>query len=307
MTTQPMSVTSATGLVLHATDDPSDRLLLPFYAGYDAAFVLEAEKEPLAGFVACMDLNRSASGARLASHYGPFRELVVVARQGGGADAPVAGGANFSCFQFALAGATVRTVALNYVYVAPDFRRRGYSREILMGCNELAARALDAVAGPAPAAGAPLLFIEQHDPLCLRAGDAARDSRRAGIDQIDRLRVWSRCGAWIIDLDYVQPPLSRGAEPAHDLLLSVCAGGAPVIDACVLAGHLERFFVIACMKGRALADEPVAAKQVDRLAADCRALRRIRLLDALPWVERGAPLGATGARKLRTLLGGLLP
>lgn len=307
MTTGPPRVGTASGLVLHASDDPADSLLGDFYAGYDAAFVLEAEKEPLAGFVECMQLNRSAAGRRLAGRYGAFREIVVVARQGHDADAPLAGGANFSCFQFALAGQPVRTVALNYVYVLPRFRRRGYSREILLGCNELAARALDAIAGPAPGAATPLLFIEQHDPLRLHAGDAARDNHHAGIDQVDRLRVWSRCGAWIVDLDYVQPPLARGAEPAHDLLLSVCAGGAPELDACVLAAHLERFFAVACMKGRPLAEEPVAASQVDRLAADCRAQRRIRLLDALPWIERGAPRPAAAANSLRATLGALAP
>ena len=277
-----MNHRTAAGLSLQSADDPADALLQVFYEGYDRAFVIEAEKEPLAGFVECLALNRSPQGQGLALRYGPFRELVVVARE----DARIVGGANLTCLRFAGRAGLLLTVSLNYLYVLPDFRRRGFSRDILLGCAALAQQVLG---GPLP-----LVFLEQHDPLRVSADDDQRDSERAGIDQRDRLRVWSRCGAWIVDFDYVQPPLAPGAEAADNLLLSVCAAPATSIDACTVAGHLERFFAIACLKGRLLDDEPVAARQVAQLKAACAERRSLPLLDPQPWLDD--PLAPSSGR-----------
>jgi len=273
---------TAAGPVLRATDDPTDPLLHEFHRGYDQAFVIEAEKEPLSGFVDALHLNRNALGQRLAARYGRFREFVVVARESDDPGAPIVGGANGTCLSLDGPAGAQTTLALNYLFVMPAYRRRGLSRLLLDGSADLAARLLGVPQRP-------LVFLEQHDPLRVSAEDSARDSASAGIDQRDRLRVWARCGAWIVDFAYAQPPLSPGAEVADNLLLSVCAAPAATIDACTVAGHLERFFAIACLKGRPLSNEPTAAKQVAQLNADCAAGRRLRLLDPTPWLDDDSP------------------
>jgi GNAT superfamily N-acetyltransferase len=289
-TTPPLSQTTAAGLHLLATADPDDPLLDEYYAGYDRSFVLEAEKEPLEGFRDCMALNDNALGRALRDRYGPFRELVVLACAGN----ETVGGANLSCFQFDGPGGPLRTIALNYVHVLPAFRRRGYSGEILRGCAGLANQALDAALATAErgSTSTPLTFIEQHDPLRLAAGEGARDSERAGIGQMDRLRVWSGADARIVDFDYIQPPLAAGADAAGNLLLSVTGVPGDTIDACTLGGHLERFFAISCLKGRPLAQEPTAQGQIDTLAHACRQGQPIALLDPRPWLATVAPAPA---------------
>lgn len=289
-TTPPLRQTTAAGLSLSATTNPDDPLLDEYYAGYDRSFVLEAEKEPLEGFRACMALNDSPLGRALLDRYGPFRELVVLARAGN----DTVGGANLSCFQFDGSAGPLRTIALNYVHVLPTFRRRGYSGEILRGCAGLATQSLDAARLPAERGltAAPLTFIEHHDPLRLAPGEGERDSERAGIGQIDRLRVWSGADARIIDFDYIQPPLAAGADAAGNLLLSVTGVPGDSIDACTLGGHLERFFAISCLKGRPLAQEPTAQGQVDALARACRHREPIALLDPRPWLATARPAPA---------------
>src|SRR5690606_33167072 len=97
--------------------------------------------------------------------------------------------------------------------------------------------------------GLPLyLFVELNDPLLMDARAYALDSEVAGIDQFDRVAVWARLGARILDFDYVQPPLSPGQSADTGLMLGVVDPPAPRLDACILGGHLERFFAISVLK-----------------------------------------------------------
>jgi hypothetical protein len=86
---------SPSGLLIEASTGSSDGVLDQFYQDYDAAFVLENEKEGRAGFVECLALNGEAY-PELAARFGAFREFVLVARDS--ADGPRIGGANFVAF-----------------------------------------------------------------------------------------------------------------------------------------------------------------------------------------------------------------
>ena len=76
------------------------------------------------------------------------------------------------------------------------------------GCRDATAARAQAMQDQAKAAGwtltvldldpdgpAPVLFIEQNDPLRLTAEAYAADSDHSGLDQVDRLAIWARMGA----------------------------------------------------------------------------------------------------------------
>jgi hypothetical protein len=100
--------------------------------------------------------------------------------------------------------------------------------------------------------------------------DYASDSAHAGLDQVDRLRIWERRGARIVAVPYRQPPLSAQQSADADLLLGVLgADGAP-LSACLLHAHMRRFFGVTVLKGADPMLSPVAAAQLVRLEAACR-------------------------------------
>ena len=261
------------GLVIRTTDQGEGPVFERFFAGYDRAFVLPEEKEDREGFRACLALNHGAAHERLAAEYGPFRELCVVADDASGA--PV-GGANLLAARFALPGAEpVVTVNLNYVYIVPERRGRGHLRRLVRAAGALAAAEFRDPAEP-------LIFIEQNDPLRMSAEAYARDSEAAGIDQLDRLRIWARLGARILDFDYVQPALSPGQQPDETLLYALLGGFEGSVSAGLVAAHLRRFFGISVLKGRPLSEDQAATAQL-------RALERrdeVALLDPRPLLAR---------------------
>ena len=304
-------VSTGEGLTLRATIDPHSPLLRQFFELYDSAFILPSEKEEFSGFVDCLALNAGPGYATLAGRYGPYRELVILASASDSKGPPrVVGGANLICFPLARSGQHGREIVLagnlNYLFVVDELRGRGWSRRILAGCETMIRRSFLSIAG-APAdvaalprvasrlASAPLyLFLEQNDPLRLSAEQYALDSAHAGIDQLDRLRVWARLGAKLLDFPYVQPALSEGQEADHGLALALLAPAGDALDACLLQAHLERFFAISVRKGKALASSQPAEQQLARCSSDCAAARPIRLLDPLPWLDamRGQALPA---------------
>jgi hypothetical protein len=313
-----MLLQSPSGLLIEASTGSSDGVLDKFYQDYDAAFVLENEKERLSGFVECLALNGEAYGA-LAARFGPFREFVLVAR----ADAagPRIGGANFIVFPLRRpgeTGASLLSLHLNYVFINPPARRRGYLRRLVHDLPGIALRLFAATnpsdiprqwTGPtgttAPATPQTLIFIEQNDPYRMPPDDYELDTRHAGLDQIARLGVWSRLGARIVDFPYVQPPLSANQAPDHNLLLAVLGAGADDLDACVLHDDLSRFFAISVLKGEDPSRDPEAAKQLLALTASCRERKPIpliaaRALQQLP--ARDLPETAFTPASLRDLL-----
>ncbi len=256
------------GVVLHVFTRSDDPRLVRFFEAYDAAFILEDEKEDLNGFKACLDLNQGAAYERLSKVYGAYREIVVMLTEGG--EGRVLGAANF----IAYAGdGTDPTISLSYIFVDSAERRRGHFAR-LIACIRAEASASFAWPGAAPE---PLIFIEMNDPVNMSAEDYAIDSAHAGLDQVDRLRIWERRGARIVDMLYRQPPLSAQQTADSDLLLGVLGAHGDSLSACQLAAHMRRFFAVTVLKGADLAAVPIAADQLGRLDTACQRGERIAL------------------------------
>ena len=273
------------GLVVRGTERPDSSILDDFFAGYDRAFVLPDEREELEGFRTCLALNplcRRRFGRR-------HRELVLVVNT---ADGHLLGGANFltTYIEAPPPGHPPVAVALNYIYVQNAARGRGLSRLLLDVVARLANRAVDLPDG----AHWPAMFIEQNDPLRLTEAEYAADSSHAGIDQIDRLALWARRGARLIDFPYVQPALSADQAPDDGLIYAAVRFPLDEIDAEYFRAHLESFFGISVLKGRPPLEDPVAGEQLLLLAEMARkgetvalramepALARLRALAPLP-------------------------
>ncbi len=265
------------GMLARATERPDSPLLARFFAGYDRAFVLPDEREELEGFKACLAINPQSRHRFGRTH----RELVLVVEDAAGGR--LLGGANF--LATAMSGPADHppvAVALNYVYVEPEARGRGLSRCLLAAVARLANRAV----GHADEAAWPGIFIEQNDPLRMSAAEYAADTERAGIDQIDRLRIWARLGARLVDFAYVQPALSR--QQHSDDGLAYAAVGFPLdsIDPGYLHDHLESFFGISVLKGGDPALDAAAAPQLAALRAMGRDGARVPLLEFASSLER---------------------
>ncbi len=261
-----------------------------FYAAYDRAFVLPDEKEGLEGFRECLALNEGDAFARLSERYGSFAEVVAVARDA--TTGEVMGGANFIAFAPA-ADSHVVTANLNYIFVEEAFRRRGVFRD-LVDLVKSQARSLFAT-GDEDALPHVLVFIEMNDPLRMAPEDYELDSQHAGLDQVDRLRIWARLGAQLIDFDYGQPALSADQEPDDGLLYGVVGARDEGLSACRLKQHLERFFAISVLKGRDPMDDAEATRQITDLTARCRKGEAIRLLDLNPPEDGLSGAGKAGS------------
>lgn len=291
-------------LVVHMTDSAESPVFERFFAGYDRAFVLPDEKEGADGFRACLALNHGAEYARLAAEYGPFREICMVAEDAQGA---AIGGANL------IAGATdvpgvgpAVTVNLNYIYVDPESRRRGHLRRLAAAARDVAGSMFDAQ-------GEPYVFIEQNDPFRMSAEAYERDTRATGIDQLDRLRIWSRLGARIVDHNYVQPALSASQDPDDSLVYALLGGRTASLPASLLAAHLRRFFGISVLKGAPIAADPIAAAQIEALDDMAVQGAQIALLDPAPLLaridrrDRAAAILGGEPRSVREALARLAP
>jgi hypothetical protein len=127
-----------------------------------------------------------------------------------------------------------------------------------------------------------LTFIELNDPLALTDEEYALDGERSGLDQFDRLTIWSRVGAKLLGYDYIQPPLSANQAVEEGLLCGVLgAEDQATLDPALLHGHFERFFGISVLKGVNPAAVPSAGMQLRLLEEMTRRGERVRL-HALP-------------------------
>lgn len=262
------------GLILRATERPESTLLDHFFAGYDRAFVLPDEREDLDGFRACLALNPVSR-----HRFGRFhREMVVIIDDA--ASGELLGGANFLATRIpdCPAGHPPVAVALNYLFVEAAARGRGLARRLKGEVGRLANMAVGAPDEAAP----PALFIEQNDPLRLSDADYVADSEHAGIDQIDRLAVWARMGAVLVDFAYVQPPLSADQECDDGLAYAVMNVALESVDAAYLRAHLESFFGISVLKGGDPMAEPVAREQLCALADMAAAGKPVPLVPMQP-------------------------
>jgi hypothetical protein len=287
-----MQLQSPSGLLIEATTGSADGILDQFYEDYDAAFVLENEKEGRDGFAECLALNHGAAYAGLSAQFGPFREFVLIAR--GSDSGPRIGGANFIAFPLQQLGqAALLSLNLNYVFVNAQERRQGNLKRLIRDLPQVALALLSATnasdlpdawtaAGHAGAPPSPqtLIFIEQNDPFRMSPEAYALDTRYTGLDQIARIGIWSGLGARIVDFPYVQPPLSPRQAADESLLLAVLGADGDVLSACVVRDHLSRFFGISVLKGADPMRQPTAARQLSSLAAACAAQKPVRLLSS---------------------------
>nr|WP_294056663.1 GNAT family N-acetyltransferase [Sphingomonas sp.] len=259
-----------TQLTLDITDSGEGPVFDRFFAGYDRAFVLPDEKEDRDGLVECLALNHGEAYRALERRYGRFRELCLIARDETGA---VVGGANLIALRLELPGAEpVVSANLNYLYVEPEARGRGHLRRLV---ETISATIAEMAESPAR----PLIFIEQNDPFAMSAEAYARDSEFTGLDQLDRLRIWARMGARIVDIDYIQPPLSPGQQPDDGLVYAVLGASGESLPACVVAAHLRMFFGISVLKGAPLDADPTASRLLGALDAACHSGGSISLID----------------------------
>jgi len=271
-------------LKMQATERPDSSLLDHFFVGYDRAFVLPDEREEIDGFRSCLAIN-PASRHRFGRIH---RELVMTVDDANGR---LLGGANFLATWIGegITGHPPVAVALNYLFVEPAARGRGLARRLRDEVGRLANLAVDAPAGVPP----PAMFIEQNDPLRLTDAEYAADSAHAGIDQVDRLAVWARLGAQLVDFPYVQPALSHDQDSDDGLAYAVMNMASHTLDPVYLRAHLESFFAISVLKGGDPTSDPTARSQLDALDA-----RRepVALLPMLPAIEvlRSAPARPSG-------------
>jgi GNAT superfamily N-acetyltransferase len=252
-----------------STTDPDSPITGLFFEHFDQAFILPHEKETLQGFRDCLALNSGPASERLRSRYGPFREAALIAREPGG---EIAGGANY--IAFALGGkSAMLAINLNYIFVVPAWRKQGYFRQLLGAVRLDAARLREA------SKMSTAIFIEQNDPLAMTEEDYAADTAHAGLDQFQRIAIWAKLGARIVDFPYIQPPLSPAQEPDTRLCYAVIGMRGPGLDACLLREHLLRYFAISVLKGRDPDSDLTARSQLAMLGEACAADRAIPLLD----------------------------
>jgi GNAT superfamily N-acetyltransferase len=284
----------AAGLRFDVTDLPTGFVLETFYEGYDAAFILPQEKESIDGFRRCLTLNRAPDYGPLESRYGVFREVVFVASEATAAAS--IGGGNFIVLSHAhpseWSTPAYRTVHLNYIYVRPEQRRKGYFNRLIAMVNTVASQAL-----PFAADAESFVFIEQNDPLKMAAEAYAQDTLQTGLDQVQRIGMWARRGARIVDFDYVQPPLSDDHSVDETLALCVLRPDLSSIGACIVRNHLRAFFGISVLKGGEPYEVPAAYKQLTSLDSACTEKTNFRLFDPRTWVDGpGRQLATDGSR-----------
>jgi hypothetical protein len=306
-----LKAASPAGLSYEATTSASP-VLEDFFAAYDSAFVLANEKEGLAGFAACLELNHGARHEALRARYGPSREYVVAVRD---AQDAVVGGLNFIAFPVIDpdGGGQALSLNLNYIFVAPAQRRGGVFKTM---AAELPALAMALFAHtnpgdlPAPTgAHSPqprvYVFIEQNDPYRMTPEDYARDSLATGLDQLARIALWARRGARIVDFDYVQPALSEGQEADRTLVYAVLGVEAPALHPDLLRQHLERFFAISVLKGRdphSCAEAHRQLAQLEDLAAAGGRIALLEMKDVSEMPRPGVAGTAANVSALRTVL-----
>jgi len=240
----------------------------------------------LAGFRKCLALNRTHRRAFGRTHC----ELVAVLEDEGGARL---GGINFLATAVNRASAPDIAVALNYVYVEEAARGRGLLRLALSAVRRLATQALDA--GPNAQTA---VFIEQNDPLRLTPQEAAADTLRSGLDQVDRLAIWARMGAEVVDFPYVQPALSPDQDDEDGLIYAAVDYPGEAVDAGLLHDHLESFFRISVLKGEAPPPGGAAERQIADLAARREPAALLPMTPALARLRSGRGTGFDSFRDL---------
>lgn len=234
--------------------------LQKFWDLYDRSFVLPDEKETMEGFLACLAFNQDPLHTPLRNRYGPFRECFVVIEEGG---QPVAA-ANFFAFTTPETARDQRTsLHLSYACVAPEHRRRGHLQSLIDACRQAAVEAV----GPCSDGQPPLVFLEMNNPDALTAEEEAQDQLVSGLTSLQRLAIWRKRGVRVLDLPYVQPPLSVNQQAEDGLLLGVIGATGQPLPSALVSGYLERFLGISVLKTGHARGNPHAAALLDWVQA----------------------------------------
>lgn len=253
------------GLLAEGSTASDSPLLAEFFASYDRAFVLPDEKEEREGFERCLELNEGRAYDELSSRVGEYAEPIVIVRD------PDSGrllaGANFLVAPLREPWPML-TMNLNYIFVDQAGRRGGVFSRLLADLDQIAGELFER---RTPDTLPMLIFIEQNDPARMDPHAYALDTAHSGLDQVERLRIWARRGAKLIDFPYVQPPLSSEQRPDPNLLYAVLGVESESLDPRILRQHLALFFGVSVLKGRDPRTEPAAWEQLtqlDRLARE---------------------------------------
>lgn len=274
----------AGGLHLRATTRFHSETFRQFFDGYDRAFVLPDEKEGAPGFKAALDLNHGAAYATLADKYGPFREICFTFHD----QQRFVGGANLFATAFRPhSGQALASSNLNYIYVDRLMRGRGYFAAMVSGLRRLVPDLFQFSSSSSQA----LMFVEQNDPFRLSQAQYQLDTQTSGVDQFDRLAIWAKAGALIVDHPYVQPRLSEEQSPDQTLTLSLIGEPGSGLSACVLLEHLRRFFAISVLKGSDPMEDFDTGAQLIQLERLCIAGAAVQLYDPLPMLTRSRTFG----------------
>jgi len=185
-------------------------------------------------------MNSGQPYAELSETYGPFREFTCLASS---SKDSIIGGVNFIAFPVIKnqnQGGPIALVNLNYIFIDQEHRRRGLFRRLVRSIPEAAYRLLS-VTNPSdiPVVATEYsqnvhIFIEQNDPFRMPQEDYELDSRLTGLDQRQRIAIWAKLGAKLIDFPYAQPPLSSSQEADHTLVYGILGANEDQLDSCEL-------------------------------------------------------------------------
>ena len=279
----------AISLTLQSTDTADSPVFDTFFEAYERAFVLPDEMEDREGFATCLSLNHGAAKSRLTAQYGDFHEACVVAHDA--SEGTLIGGANFIAMPNPGAnGRALITANLNYLFIVEAARGKGYFRALYAAVAGFIAELFSDAAQPA------LIFIEQNDPFLLTPEDYARDTELTGIDQIDRLAIWTKVGAKLVDFPYVQPALSSDQSADHNLAYSVLGSMSDALPAPILAHHLRMFFGVSVLKGQALGLSPEVTEQLSLLDSMRKGGESVPLVDLAGRFDEMATARSAGQR-----------
>ena len=115
----------------------------------------------------------------------------------------------------------------------------------------------------------PLVFLEMNNPDALTAEEEAQDQLVSGLTSLQRLAIWRKRGVRVLDLPYVQPPLSVTQQAEDGLLLEVI--GAPAVG--------TRLRLPGALSGHQCAQDRTRARQ-----SSCRSPAGLGSGQARHWV-----------------------
>jgi hypothetical protein len=177
--------------LLNSVRTPEDvRVFEAMYELYEASFPEDSERESKDLWKEVLNGNK---------HHG-YRLEFIVAEHG----SEVAGAIAYEYYPASRCG------LLTFVFVGSAYRQGGIAREL----TGRAHARLTSVSG----GKLRFLFAEAEDPVRVASGGI-----RTSIDPELRLRILSRLGARVVNIQYVQPALGPGKRAAEHLMLLLLA------------------------------------------------------------------------------------